>query len=73
MVAVHLLGQLEERLPVVAGRHTVEDYAADATVQVRRHPLAAVALAVAVGTLVGGLIGFAVGRGDRRSAEPGKL
>ena len=50
------------RRAVVAGRHAVEDCAAEATVQVRRHPFESLAIAAAVGTLFGCVIGFAVGR-----------
>jgi ElaB/YqjD/DUF883 family membrane-anchored ribosome-binding protein len=50
------------RRAVVAGRHAVEDCAAEATIQVRRHPFVSLGVAVGVGTLFGCLIGFAVGR-----------
>jgi ElaB/YqjD/DUF883 family membrane-anchored ribosome-binding protein len=56
------------RRAVVAGRHAVEDCAAEATVQVRRHPFMSLAIAVGAGTLFGCLIGFTAGRfGARRS------
>jgi len=56
------------RRAVVAGRHAVEDCAAEATVQVRRHPFMSLGTAVGVGTLFGCLIGFTVGRfGGRRT------
>ena len=50
------------RRAALAGRHAVEDAAAEATVQVQRHPLASLGIAAGVGTLVGCAIGFAVGR-----------
>ena len=57
----------EVRRAVVAGRHAVEDCAADATIQVRRHPFMSLGVAVCVGTLFGCVIGFGVGRfGTRR-------
>ena len=52
----------EVRRAVVAGRHAVEDCAAEATIQVRRHPFVSLGLAVGVGTLFGGLIGCSLGR-----------
>ena len=56
------------RRAVVAGRHAVEDCAAEATVQVRRHPFVSLAIAAGVGLLVGGAIGFAAHRvGSRRT------
>ena len=57
------------RRAVVAGRHAVEDVAADATIQVRRHPLRWLGIAVGAGTLFGCLVGFTVGRcgGSRAS------
>ena len=61
------LAALEEnirdvRRAVVAGRHAVEDCAAETTLQVRRHPFMAVGLAVGIGSLVGCLVGFTLGR-----------
>jgi ElaB/YqjD/DUF883 family membrane-anchored ribosome-binding protein len=50
---------------VEAGRRAVEDYTAEATLQVRRHPFIAVAVAVGVGTLFGCLAGFTLGRRGR--------
>ena len=50
------------RRAVVAGRHAVEDCAAETTLQVRRHPFMTVGLAVGIGSLVGCLVGFALGR-----------
>jgi len=55
----------DARRAVVAGRHAVEDCAAETTVQVRRHPFMAVGLAVGIGSLVGCLVGFALGRHGR--------
>jgi ElaB/YqjD/DUF883 family membrane-anchored ribosome-binding protein len=58
------------RRAVVAGRHAVEDCAAETTVQVRRHPFMAVGLAVGIGSLFGCLVGFAFGRrGRSRTSE----
>jgi ElaB/YqjD/DUF883 family membrane-anchored ribosome-binding protein len=58
------------RRAVVAGRHAVEDRAAEATIQVRRHPFVSLGIAAGVGTLFGCLIGFTLGRlGDRRTDE----
>ena len=53
------------RRAVVAGRRTAEDYAAEATLQVRRHPLMALAVAVGIGTVLGCLAGFTLGRRGR--------
>jgi ElaB/YqjD/DUF883 family membrane-anchored ribosome-binding protein len=53
------------RQAVVAGRHAVEDAAADARLQVRRHPFVSLGVAMAIGTLLGCLFGFAVGRSGR--------
>jgi ElaB/YqjD/DUF883 family membrane-anchored ribosome-binding protein len=50
------------RRAVVTGRHAAEDCAAEATIQVRRHPFVSLGIAVGVGTLFGCLIGFTVGR-----------
>ena len=58
------------RRAAVAGRHAVEDCAAETTLQVRRHPFTAVGLAVGVGSLVGWLVGFTLGRrGRARTSE----
>lgn len=58
------------RRAVVAGRHAVEDCAAEATLQVRRHPFVSLGIAAGVGTLFGCLIGFTIGRlGGRRTSE----
>lgn len=50
------------RRAVVAGRHAVEDCAAEATSQVRRHPFVSLCIVAGAGTLVGCLIGFTLGR-----------
>ena len=50
------------RRAVVAGRQAAEDYAAEATLQVRRHPFIALGLAVGIGSLVGCVVGFTLGR-----------
>jgi ElaB/YqjD/DUF883 family membrane-anchored ribosome-binding protein len=57
------------RRAVVAGRHAVEDCAAETTLRVRRHPFMAVGLAVGIGSLVGCLVGFALGWRDRSRAS----
>ena len=58
------------RRAVVAGRHAVEDCAAETTLQLRRHPFMAVGLAVGIGSLVGCMVGFALGRrGPSRTSE----
>jgi len=51
---------------VGAGRHAVEDCAAETTLQVRRHPFIALGLAVGIGSLVGCLVGFTFGRRARK-------
>ena len=57
----------DARRAVVAGRHAVEDCAAEATIQVRRHPVVSLGIATGVGALAGCVIGFAIGRlGGRR-------
>ena len=54
------------RRAVVAGRYAVEDCAAEATVQVRRHPFVSLGIAASVGTLFGCVIGFTAGRFSSR-------
>jgi ElaB/YqjD/DUF883 family membrane-anchored ribosome-binding protein len=57
------------RRAVAAGRHAAEDYAAETTKQVRRHPFAALGVAVGFGAVFGCLIGFGAGWfGGRRAA-----
>ena len=60
----------QARRTFTARRHAAEDFGAEAALQVRRHPLSAVALAAAVGLVGGCLIGLAFGWqvGSRRSA-----
>ncbi len=42
-------------------RHSVEDFAADTGLRVRKHPLSAVALTAAIGATLGTMLGFAAG------------
>jgi ElaB/YqjD/DUF883 family membrane-anchored ribosome-binding protein len=42
-------------------RHATEDFAASASLEVRRHPLTAVGLSTAAGVAAGCLFGFAAG------------
>jgi ElaB/YqjD/DUF883 family membrane-anchored ribosome-binding protein len=56
------------RRAVVAGRHALEDCAAEATVQIRRHPFTSLAIAVGAGALFGCVIGFTAGRFGARHA-----
>jgi ElaB/YqjD/DUF883 family membrane-anchored ribosome-binding protein len=57
------------RRAVVSGRHAVEDAAAEASIQVRRHPFVSLAVAAGVGTVVGCALGCMASRfaADRRS------
>ena len=48
----------DARRKVAAARYATEDFAADAALKVRRHPLSAVSLAMATGAVVGSLAGF---------------
>jgi ElaB/YqjD/DUF883 family membrane-anchored ribosome-binding protein len=58
------------RRAVVAGRHAVEDSAAEANIQVRRHPFVSLGIAAGVGTLFGCLMGFTIARvGSRRMSR----
>ena len=50
------------RRAVVAARRAVEDCADETAIQVRRHPIGSLGLAVAIGTLFGCLIGYTAGR-----------
>jgi ElaB/YqjD/DUF883 family membrane-anchored ribosome-binding protein len=54
----HLRGA---RRKITAGRHAAEDFADDAALKVRRHPLRAVSAAMATGAVVGSLVGFGTG------------
>lgn len=49
------------RRAIVEGRHAAEDFATDATLKIRRHPLRAVAFAAAAGATAGCLLGFVFG------------
>lgn len=56
------------RRAVVAGRHAVEDCAAETGIRVRRHPFVSLGIAAGVGTILGCVIGFTAARlGGRRS------
>ena len=56
----------QARRSIVAGRHAAEDFVAEGALQVRRHPLSAIAVAGAAGALVGCMLGFALGWQARR-------
>jgi len=56
------------RRKVTHARHAAEDFAADASLKVRRHPLSAVSLAMVTGAVVGSLVGFGNGRFGRARA-----
>ena len=56
----------QARRAILQGRHAAEDVVAGAALEVRRHPLSALALAAGAGALAGCLVGFALGcRGQR--------
>jgi len=56
----------DARRAIVHGRHAAEDVVAGAALEVRRHPLSALAVAAGAGALAGCLVGFALGcRGQR--------
>ena len=58
------------RRAVVDGRHAVEDCAAEAGIQVRRHPFVSLGIAAGIGALFGCVIGFTVARpGPGRSLK----
>ena len=58
----------DARRVITQGQYALEDFAAGTALQVRRHPLTAVALAGASGALAGWLCGFVVGwRVSRRA------
>jgi ElaB/YqjD/DUF883 family membrane-anchored ribosome-binding protein len=48
----------DARRKVTAARYAAEDFAADATLKVRRRPLSAVGVAMVAGAVVGSLVGF---------------
>ena len=54
------------RRAISEARHATEDFAAGASLEVRRHPLTAVGLATTTGIVTGCLIGFAAARYMRR-------
>lgn len=49
------------RRAISGARHATEDFAAGASLEVRRHPLTAVGLASAAGIVTGCIVGFAAG------------
>ncbi|MGH9256340.1 MAG: hypothetical protein ACRD3C_17420 [Vicinamibacterales bacterium] len=51
----------DARRKVTVARCAAEDFAADAALKVRRHPLGAVGVAMVTGTVVGSLVGFGIG------------
>ena len=51
----------EARRTMVQGRYAAEDAVAAAALQVRRHPVTAIAMAAGAGALAGCMIGFAFG------------
>jgi ElaB/YqjD/DUF883 family membrane-anchored ribosome-binding protein len=50
------------RRAVADGRHAAEDFVAEKSLLVRRHPVSAVALAAGAGAVIGCLFGFVIGR-----------
>ncbi|RPI53402.1 MAG: hypothetical protein EHM55_13870 [Acidobacteria bacterium] len=56
------------RRVMVRAQHAAEDGVAAAALQVRRHPVSAVAIAAGAGALAGCMIGFAIGWGCRKSS-----
>jgi hypothetical protein len=56
------------RRKVTTARHAAEDFAADAALKVRRHPLRAMSVAMVTGAFVGSLVGFGTGRFGRTRA-----
>jgi ElaB/YqjD/DUF883 family membrane-anchored ribosome-binding protein len=59
------------RRAIAHGRQTAEDLVDQTTLQVRKHPMASVAVAAGAGALAGCLVGFALGWKTRRTA-PGR-
>lgn len=51
----------EAKRAILHGRRTAEDLVAAGALQVRRHPMRALAVAVGAGAFAGCLIGFAIG------------
>jgi hypothetical protein len=49
------------RRKVTIARYAAEDFAADAALKVRRHPLRAVSVAMVTGAVVGSVVGFGTG------------
>ena len=60
----------DARRAMTHGQHAVEDFAASTALQVRRRPLAAVALAALSGVLTGCMFGFVLGY--RLRPRPGR-
>ena len=50
------------RKAMMRGQNAAEDCAANAALEIRRHPLSAVVTAAGIGALVGALVGFGLGR-----------
>ena len=57
------------RRAAVRGRNAAQDAVADATLNVRRHPIGAVALAAGAGALAGCVMGFVLGRRSRNADD----
>jgi len=51
----------QARRAIVRGKQTAEDFAADAALRVRKHPLGAVTAAIAAGVMAGAMAGGLVG------------
>lgn len=51
----------QTRRAIVKGRRAAEDLVEETTLEVRRHPLSAIALATGMGIVAGCLFGFALG------------
>ena len=51
----------DARRKVTAAHHAAEDFAADAALKVRRHPLRAVSVAMVTGAVFGSLVRFGTG------------
>jgi hypothetical protein len=48
----------DARRKITAARHAAEDFADDAVLKVRRHPLRAMSVAMVTGAVAGSLVGF---------------